>query len=264
MSTDALFSLVGKRALVTGATGHLGVEIVRGLAHAGALVYINSRSEERASEIVCMMKKEGLVTELAVFDVTSDQEVADFLATWDGPLHVLVNNAYAGGAGSIKCATSEQYASAYNVGMIAAHRVFQAFYPYMQRAVSLTGDASVINMASMYGMVSPDPRVYASPEAANPPFYGAAKSALLQWTRYAACEFGPEHIRFNAISPGAFPSLNVQKNNAAFVEKLEDKVPLGRIGCPNELVGPMLFLASKASIYVTGTNLVVDGGWTSW
>lgn len=264
MTTDTLFSLAGKRALVTGSTGHLGVEIARGLGRAGATVYVNSRSQERASEQVRVLHKEGLAAEMAVFDVTSDQEVTDFAATMVGSLDVLINNAYAGGAGSIKCATAEEYASAYNVGLIAAHRVFQAFYPHMQSAVAVSGDASVINVASMYGMVSPDPRVYASPEAANPPFYGAAKGALLQWTRYAACEFGPEGIRFNAISPGAFPSKNVQQQNTAFVTKLVNKVPMDRIGDPSDLVGPVVFLASKASSYVTGTNLVVDGGWTSW
>lgn len=264
MMADPLFSLAGKRALVTGATGYLGAEIVRGLAHAGALVYVNSRSLERASELVRALQEEGLMAQVAVFDVTSDQEVAEFVAAWDAPLDVLINNAYSGGAGSIKYATPEQYANAYDIVMIAAHRVFQAFLPQMRMAAKLSGDASVINVASMYGMVSPDLRVYSSTEMANPPFYGSAKSALLQWTRYAACEFGPERIRFNSISPGAFPSTRVQQDNAALVSKLENKVPLGRIGFPAELVGPVIFLASKASSYVTGTNLVIDGGWMSW
>lgn len=264
MMADSLFSLAGKRALVTGATGYLGVEIVRGLARAGAAVYVNSRSLKRASELVRALQKEGLMAQLAVFDVTSDQEVAEFVAAWDAPLDVLINNAYAGGAGSIKCSTSEQYANAYNVSLIAAHRVFQAFLPHIRLAVSLSGNASVINIASMYGIVSPDPRIYESLEMTNPPFYGAAKSALLQWTRYAACEFGSENIRINSISPGAFPASIVQQQQAPFVTQLETKIPLRRIGKSNELIGPIVFLASGASSYITGANLVVDGGWTAW
>jgi NAD(P)-dependent dehydrogenase (short-subunit alcohol dehydrogenase family) len=119
-------------------------------------------------------------------------------------------------------------------------------------------------MGSMYGMVSPDQRVYESKRVANPPFYGAAKAALLQWTRYAACEFGPEGIRVNAISPGPFPSTDVQAANPDFVATLANKVPMGRIGHAKEIQGPLSFLISDASSFVNGTNLVVDGGWTCW
>jgi NAD(P)-dependent dehydrogenase (short-subunit alcohol dehydrogenase family) len=116
----------------------------------------------------------------------------------------------------------------------------------------------------MYALVSPDLRVYDTAAGANPPFYGAAKAALLAWTRYAACEFGKENIRVNAISPGPFPSNKVQAENSAFVTRLAARVPMGRIGQSHEIGGPVLFLASSASSFVNGTNLIVDGGWTAW
>ncbi len=116
----------------------------------------------------------------------------------------------------------------------------------------------------MYAMVSPDLGVYDSGNVANPPFYGAAKGALLQWTRYAACEFGKEGIRVNSISPGPFPSDAVQEKDPDFIMRLAKKVPMGRIGLAKEIKGPTLFLASSASSYVNGSNLVVDGGWTCW
>ena len=134
----------------------------------------------------------------------------------------------------------------------------------MRKAVQQNGEASVINLASMYAMVNPDQRIYVSAAEVNPPFYGAAKAALIQWTRYAACEFGAEGIRVNSISPGPFPSEAVQKNNPAFIEKLASKVPMRRIGLSDEIKGPTLFLASSASSFVNGTNIVVDGGWTCW
>src|SRR5258707_3109708 len=104
-------------------------------------------------------------------------------------------------------------------------------------------------------METPDHPPPNPPQPTNPPFYGAAKAALLQWTRYAACEFGPEGIRVNSISPGPFPSESVQKSNPAFIDRLSNKVPMGRIGRADEIRGPTLFLASSASSFVNGANI---------
>src|SRR5690606_10873889 len=100
---------------------------------------------------------------------------------------------------------SDSYKLGYDVTVIAAHNLIKSSLANLRLAVKQRGGASVINMASMYALVSPDSRIYDSPSGVNPPFYGAAKAALLQMTRYAACEFGPEGIRVNAISPGPFP-----------------------------------------------------------
>lgn len=260
-----IFSLMGKTALITGATGHLGTSMAFIFAEAGAKVLINSRTAERSDALVTRLRAKGHAAESAVFDVTSPAEVAAFAARLQGlPLHVLVNNAYVGGAGSIECAESEAYAASYDVTMIAAHRLLKAMLPSLRMATQQCSDASVINLASMYALVSPDQRIYDSASAANPPFYGAAKAALLHWTRYAACEFGKEGIRVNAISPGPFPSLTVQAANPGFVETLATKVPMGRIGASDEIRGPSLFLASSAASFVNGANIIVDGGWTCW
>jgi len=260
-----IFSLTGKTALITGATGHLGTSMSFILAEAGAKVLINSPSAERSNALVSRLEAEGHAAESAVFDVTSPSEVAAFTTRLQGlPLHILVNNAYVGGAGSVECAESEAYSTSYDVTMVAAHCLFKAMLPSLRLATQECGDAAVINLASMYALVSPDHRIYESASAVNPPFYGAAKAALLQWTRYAACEFGKEGIRVNAISPGPFPSLFIQAANPDFIETLAAKVPMGRIGTPDEIRGPMLFLASSAASFVNGANLVVDGGWTCW
>lgn len=260
-----IFSLKGKTALITGATGHLGASMASIFAEAGAKVLINSRTSERSDALVSKLKAEGLSAESAVFDVTSPVEIASFSERLQGePLHVLVNNAYVGGAGSIECADSAAYAASYDVTMITAHRLLKAVLPNLRLAAQECGDASIINLASMYALVSPDHRLYESKSAVNPPFYGAAKAALLQWTRYAACEFGKEGIRVNAISPGPFPSLAVQAAHPGFVETLATRVPMGRIGDTSEIKGPLLFLASSAASFVNGANIVVDGGWTCW
>lgn len=266
MSQDStIFSLRGKRALVTGATGYLGRSMAFALAGAGARVLVNSRSEERGRALVDALQSQGHEAEAAIFDVTDAEAVADHFARCAGlPLHILINNAYVGGAGSMQTADAQAYLDSYDVTVVAAHRLVKAALPNLRDAVREAGDASVINIASMYGVASPDVRLYDSLQHANPPFYGAAKAALLQWTRYVACELGAEGIRVNAISPGPFPSEAIQRTSPEFVQKLAAKVPMARIGQASEIAGPVLFLASVAASFVNGANIAVDGGWTSW
>lgn len=263
--TQWVTSMAGQVALVTGATGHLGTHIVSALGEAGAHVLVNSRSHERANSVVQDLKQRGLSAESAVFNITSETEVEEF---FDGYTHkrldVIVNNAYTGGSGTISVSSGFMYRESYEVTVVAAHVLLRCGLPYLREAVRLAGGASVINIGSMYGLVSPDLRLYESAEQSNPPFYGAAKAALLNWTRYAACEFGKEGIRVNALSPGPFPSAEVQATMPDFVSALKKKVPLRRVGSPEEIEGPVLFLASSASSFVNGSNLVVDGGWTCW
>ena len=179
-------------------------------------------------------------------------------------MHCLINNAYDGSGGTIECSSAEAYTKSFDVGLISAHRLIVASLSGLRSSVKEIGDASVINIASMYGMVSPDLQIYDTAEGSNPPFYGVTKAALIQWTRYAACEFGPEGIRVNSISPGAFPSQSVQEKDPDFIKRLERKIPMGRIGQAEEVCGSVVFLASKASGYVNGANIAVDGGWTAW
>ncbi|KEF31657.1 3-oxoacyl-[acyl-carrier protein] reductase [Marinobacter nitratireducens] len=264
-NSPKLFSLEHKTVLVTGATGYLGRAISFGLAALGARVLVNGRSPEKVDELVASLHGTGGEALSAAFDVSDENSVKDWFVKFaDQPLDGLVNNAYAGTAGSIETANAEDYRGSYEVTMVAAHQMLSAALPALRLAVQKNGAASVVNMGSMYGIVSPDQRIYAGKSVSNPPFYGAAKAALLQWTRYAACEFGPEGIRVNAVSPGPFPSDAVQQSNPDFIRSLSQKVPLGRIGVADELQGPLGFLLSDASSYVNGANLSVDGGWTCW
>jgi len=122
---------------------------------------------------------------------------------------------------------------------------------------------SIINIASMYGMVSPDPAIYGESKFNSPANYGAGKAAVIQFTKFCAVHLAKYKIRVNAVSPGPFPSPSVQMNKT-FISKLVEKVPLKRIGHPSELNGVIVLLCSEASSYITGQNISVDGGWTSW
>lgn len=263
--TTRLFSLEGKTALLTGAAGYLGRHMAFALAESGAHVLLNGRGEDRCSALATAMKEQGLQAENAAFDVTRPDEVSAFFDGLAGqPLDILINNAYAGQGGTIETAEIKDYISSYEHSVIAAHLLLRAGLPNLRLAVQRSGFASVINIASMYGVVSPDLRAYAVPETSNPPFYGAAKAALLQFTRYAACQFGREGIRVNALAPGPFPATQTQLEKPDFVEHLAGRVPMGRVGQAVELRGPLVFLASEASSFVNGATLAVDGGWTSW
>ncbi|WP_215407922.1 SDR family NAD(P)-dependent oxidoreductase [Vibrio gigantis] len=257
-----IFSLQGMSVLVTGATGYLGKEMCFGLGEAGAHVLVNSRSEERALELVEELVAKGFSAEKAIFDVGVKVDIDSFFEQFEGDVNVIVNNAYFGQGGTIKTTKGDEYIDSYRVVVDAAHYIVNRALPKLRASVKSHGYASIINIGSMYGVVSPDLRIYPTAEGTNPPFYGAAKAALIQWTKYAACEFGSEGIRFNSISPGPFP--NPTPNSEQFISSLAEKVPLGRVGQSAEIKGPIVFLASSASSFVNGANLSVDGGWTVW
>jgi len=122
---------------------------------------------------------------------------------------------------------------------------------------------NIINISSMYGVVSPNPDLYYGKKASNPANYGAGKAAIIQLTKYIACNYAQYNIRCNCIVPGAFPSPTVQQDNV-FIDNLCKKNPLNRIGVPEDLKGISVFLSSNASSYITGQSIHVDGGWTIW
>jgi NAD(P)-dependent dehydrogenase (short-subunit alcohol dehydrogenase family) len=126
------------------------------------------------------------------------------------------------------------------------------------------GSGSIVLFSSMYGSVSPDPRLYEAPMNPNPVEYGVGKAGIQQLARYLAVHYGPRGVRCNAISPGPFPNPAVQAAQPAFIDRLAQKVPLGRVGQSSEIAGAVVFLLSDAASFITGQNLAVDGGWTIW
>lgn len=126
------------------------------------------------------------------------------------------------------------------------------------------GRGSIVLFSSMYGLVSPDPRIYSAPMAPNPIDYGTSKAGIVQMVKYLAVHYGPQGVRFNAVAPGPFPNPKIQRDLPQFVDQLRAKTALNRIGHHEEVVGPTLFLLGKGASFVTGHCLTVDGGWTAW
>jgi NAD(P)-dependent dehydrogenase (short-subunit alcohol dehydrogenase family) len=262
------FRLDGRIAFVSGATGHLGKPMARALAGAGAHVVLNARRRDALEAFAAELMKGGNQVSVACFDIADENEVRTHIAeiaAKHGRLDILVNNASSGRPGVLDSATAEDFDQSYRINVVAAFRLLQVSLPLLKEAGKRTsGGASVVNIASMYGSVSPDPSIYGSSGANNPPYYGAAKAGLIQLTRYAACHLASDRIRVNCISPGPFPAAHYLERDPEFGNRLSAKVPMRRIGNPQEVQGPLLFLASDASSYVTGINLAVDGGWTAW
>jgi NAD(P)-dependent dehydrogenase (short-subunit alcohol dehydrogenase family) len=261
--SDSLYRLDGAVAFVSGAAGHLGSAMSRILAEAGAHVILNGRDAARLDAFAAVLREDGHSVECAPFDVGDFAALRTFFAH-QKRLDVLVNNAILMQVKPMAALTPEDFALTYATGVTAVFEAARAALPALRQAAMAAGEARIVNIASMYGEVSPDARIYAKPEQASPFHYGPAKAALIQLTRHLAGALGPENIRVNALVPGPFPRPQVKTDDPAFAKRLAGKTMLGRLGDAEEIAGPLLFLASRASSYVTGAALPVDGGWTAW
>lgn len=259
----SLFDLQGRVALVTGGCGHLGAAMSRALAEAGATVVVTSREGPRAADFAASLPGSnhlGLGLDVGQSDSISPA-IAEIIRRV-GQIDVLVNNAYSGPAPKIGEATAADFALSYQVGVTACFLLARAVADHLRLR---DAPGSIINIASMYGVVASYPEVYEDfRERVSPPNYHALKGGLVHLTRHLAVYWAQDNIRVNAISPGPFPPIADSGAQADFIAKLSEKVPLGRVGNVEELKGVLLLLASDAGSYITGQNILVDGGWTAW
>lgn len=245
-----MFDLNAKVILVTGGSGLLGKEIIYQLKKLQATVInadINAGTTDDLSSLQC--------------DVTDEEEVkAAFKRIFEkyNRIDGLVNNAYPRTKDwGLKFEDIPYSSWQKNVDM-----QLNSYFLFMQLACSYmerNGGGSIVNIASIYGVTGPDFTVYEGTSLTNPAAYSAIKGGLINLTRYLASYVGPKNIRVNCVSPGGI--FDQQPEN--FIKNYEGKVPLRRMGNPNDISGPVAFLLSDTARYITGHNLIVDGGWTA-
>lgn len=255
------FNFSNKVVLVAGGAGYLGTPTCQMFADQGATVVIADCAMERAESVAAEIVSGGgkaTAVRLDVGDERSAKTAVDGTVSTYGRLDVLVNATFKSIGKSVDELTGEEFDQANQVNITGA------FLLAREAARVMTSGGSIVLFSSMYGLVSPDPRTYHPPMNPNPIEYGAAKAAIVQMTKYLAVAWGNKGIRVNAVAPGPFPQTTVQEEHPAFVQRLVEKVPMGRIGRHNEIAGTVVFLASDESSYMSGQTLSVDGGWTAW
>lgn len=262
-SMQRLFDLTGKVACVVGGGGYLGGPVCRALADHGAQVVVADLRLDAAQRTAAQLREAGHQAEALALDITDETAVGaeiDRLVDRFGRLDVVVNaTAYSTGKVQEEM-TLADFEAGLRVSLAGAFLLGREAGRVMIRQRS----GSIIQFGSMYGMVSPDPRVYGPNQRVNPVDYETAKAGILQLVRYQAVMWAPHGVRVNAVVPGPFPNPAGQGGDAEFVARLSQRVPMGRVGRAEEIAGAVVFLASDAASYVTGTHLVVDGGWTAW
>ncbi len=273
-----LFDLSGRVAVVTGGTGLLGINHCRALAGAGAAVIILDLSQSRCDETAEAIRfavpddSSGTVRGIAA-DVTDENSLRgvrrEILSDF-GRVDILVNNAAindmfenpatAGELSKFENYPVELLQRSLSVNLVGTFLCAQIFGSEMARR----GSGSIINIASTYGLVGPNQSLYASPDGTQTFFKSAAypitKGGVISFTKFLAAYWGQRGVRVNTLSPGGVEN----GQNEHFIRNYSERTPLGRMARPADYQGSLLFLASDASAYMTGANLVVDGGWTCW
>lgn len=244
--------LKGRLALVTGAGQGNGREIAIGLAHAGATVIVTDINENMAEQTAKIIQSEGQHSWHFVLDVTNSSqcdELAKKIESQIGKVDLLVNNAgIIIREGSNSPSAGKNWRKVFDVNVNGTFNVTQAFLESLKQK-----RGTIVNIASIASFIG----------QGGPLGYSPSKGAIKMYTQSLAAELGKEGVRVNAIAPGLIETaMNADaRKNPQFLEHFNQRTPLGRTGRPNDLVGPIVFLSSSMSDYITGITLPVDGGY---
>lgn len=263
---DELLRLDGRVALITGGAGHIALAFAEAFAELGARLVLADREGEalqaRAEDLAVRLSADVRTIACDLGEPGAGKALAEQGLAAFGELDILVNNAAFTGASGLPGyavpfaeQTADAFAAAVQVNLNAAFELSHAAAPALARS----GRGTILNVASIYGMLGPNMGLYTGTRMGNPAAYAASKGGLIQLTRYLATVLAPA-VRVNCISPGGI----ARGQAPAFVERYEALTPLGRMGCEEDLKGAAAFLAGDAAGWITGQNIAVDGGWSAW
>lgn len=265
-SIDQLMDLSGRRALLTGGAGHIGLAVGEALVELGATVSIldidAAACEKRASALCRIRDNSAVAVPCDLLDEAKTRKAVQSTIHRLGGLDILVHCAgyvgttqAPGWAVSFEQQSVEAWDAAMRVNLTSAFTMVQEAKPML----SASGHGSVIFFISTYGLVGPVAQLYEGTSMVQPAGYAASKGGLLQLSRFLATTLAPQ-VRVNSITPGG-----VQRNQPeVFCQRYASRTPLGRMATEEDVKGAVAYLSSDLSAYVTGHNLVVDGGWTAW
>lgn len=263
---SSLMDLSGRVAVITGGAGHLGLVMAEALAELGASICLIDRNPQDLEIATAALKERWAVDVIGItLDLEQESQreaIASKVAEKFGLADILINNAAFVGDSQLKgwaVPFEEQridtWRRAIEVNVTAAFHISQLLYPLLMEG----GRGSIINISSIYGVVGPDMGLYAGTAMGNPAAYAVSKGGLLQMTRWLSTVLAPG-VRVNCITPGGI----ARSQPTAFIDRYEERTPLGRMGREEDFKGAVAYFASDLSAWVTGQNLVVDGGWTVW
>lgn len=260
-----LTDLHGRRALITGATGCLGRVFAHALAQQGAELVLVDRPGSDFEALTTDLSRWSVRVQSHACDIESQeqrQQLIDEMNDEKNQLSIVVNNAafvgtsdLTGWAVPFEQQSVETWRRALEVNLTAAFHLCQGLAPVLRRSKG----ASIVNVGSIYGFLGPDWRLYEGTQMSNPVAYAASKGGLIQLTRWLASTLAPD-IRVNAISPAGI----FRNQPESFVKSYEARTPMGRMANEQDFVAALVFLASDGARYMTGQNLVIDGGFSVW
>jgi 3-oxoacyl-[acyl-carrier protein] reductase len=249
--------LKNKSVVITGAGGQLGTRFAQSFSAEGAKIWLADKSPELLAKAVTQIPQENLLGTL-IMDVTQPKSVESAFTQIRevGTLDVLVNNA---GIGVFTPFWERDYDEFMQVMSVNVGGTFLCTREAL-RLMKDQGQGAIINIGSIYGVVSSDPRIYTDCARMNSEVYSASKAAVIHLTKYFAVHAAPLGVRVNCVSPGGV--FNNQGED--FVQNYSQRTPFNRMGKDQEICGAVIFLASAEANYVSGQNIIVDGGFTAW